>query len=70
MENEWKKVHSTDKEYKAVIIREKLAEKGIESSQVNKKGSEIDLFIGEIEIYVFEKDIEKANEIITKHSEL
>ena len=70
MENQWKKVTSTDKEYKAVIIREKLAESGIESNQISKKGSEIDLFIGQIEIYVLENDLEKANEIIKKHAEL
>jgi len=70
MENGWKKVCSTDKEYKAVILREKLAEAEIESSQINKKGSEIELFIGSIEIYVLEKDYDKAYEIITKHSDL
>ena len=70
MENEWIKVHSTDKEYKAVILREKLAEAGIESNQISQKGSEIDLFIGQIEIFVLEKDQEKANEIIMKHNDL
>ena len=29
MDNDWKKVYSTDKEYKAVILKEKLAEAGI-----------------------------------------
>jgi len=70
MENEWMKVYSTDKEYKAVILREKLAEAEIESNQISKKGSEIELFIGNIEIYVLEKDFEKAKEIITKHNDL
>lgn len=70
MENEWMKVHSTDKEYKAVILREKLAEAKIESNQINKKGSEIELFIGLIDIYVLEKDFEAAKEIISKHSDL
>ena len=70
MDNEWIKVYSTDKEYKAVILREKLAEADVESNQVSKKGSEIELFIGSIDIYVLEKDLEKAKEIITKHSDL
>ena len=70
MEDNWKIVHETDKEYKAVIIREKLAEEGIQSSQIDRKGSEINLFIGTIEIYVHENDVEKAKEIITKHNEL
>jgi len=70
MENDWKKVSSTDKEYKAVILREKLAEAGIESNQVSKKGSEIELFIGQIDIYVLENDLEKASDIITKHNDL
>ncbi len=70
MENQWKKVTSTDEEYKALIIREKLEEAGVESNQISKKGSEIDLFIGQIEIYVLEKDFDKASEIINQHSEL
>ncbi len=70
MENEWKKVYSTDKEYKAVILREKLAEAKIESNQISKKGSEIEFMLGEIEIYVLEKDFDKANKILTEHSDL
>jgi hypothetical protein len=70
MENEWTKVFSTDEEYKAVIIKEKLKEEGIESSSINKKGSEIDLFIGQVEIYVLNEDLSKAIEVIKKHPEL
>lgn len=70
MENEWTKVFSTDEEYKAVIIKEKLTKEGIESNQINKKGSEIELFIGEIEIYVLDENLSKAIEIIKKHPEL
>lgn len=70
MENEWTKVFSTDEEYKAVIIREKLGAEGIESNLINKKGSEIDLFIGQIDIYVLNEDLNKAIEIIKKHPEL
>jgi len=70
MDNEWKKVYSTDKEYKAVILREKLAEAEIESNQISKKGSEIELFIGLIDIYVLENDLEKASKIINQHPEL
>ncbi len=70
MDNEWVKVYTTDKDYKAVIIQEKLGEQGIESNQISKKGSEIELFIGGIEIYVLEKDVEKAKEIVNQHDEL
>ncbi len=70
MENEWVKIFTTDKEYKAIILQEKLAEQGIESNQISKKGSEIELFIGDIEIYVLEKDVEKAKEVVNQHSEL
>jgi hypothetical protein len=70
MDNNWKKVYTTDKEYKYVILKEKLAEVGIEANEVSKKGSEIDLFIGQIEVYVLEKDVEKALEIIKQHPEL
>ena len=47
-----------------------LAEANIESNQVSKKGSEIDLFIGQIDIYVLEKDLEKANEVLSKLNDL
>jgi len=70
MENEWVKIYSTDKDYKAVIIQEKLAEAEINSNQISKKGSGIEPFFGEIEIYVLENDEQKAKEIITKHSNL
>jgi len=70
MEQEWKKVYSTDKEYKSLILREKLAEANIESNQIQKKGSGIEPFFGFIDIYVLEKDFDKAQEIITKHSDL
>ncbi len=70
MEEKWIKAYTTDQEYKAVILREKLAEAGIETNEVSKKGSEVDLFIGQIEIWVKESDLEKAKEIIKKHPEL
>ena len=70
MENEWIKVYSTDKEHKAIILREKLAEANIESNQISKKGSEIEMFIGDIEIYVLEKDLATAKDIINQHSDL
>jgi len=70
MENDWVKIYTTDQEYKSVILREKLAEAGIEANEVSKKGSEIDLFIGEIEIYVRANDVDKATEIVKQHPEL
>ena len=70
MEEKWVKAYTTDQEYKAVILKEKLAEAGIEANEVSKKGSEIDLFIGQIEIWVKQADLAKAEEIIKQHPEL
>ena len=70
MNSDWTKIYSTDQEYKALILREKLNEAGIESSEVSKKGSELVHFIGQIDIYVPNGDFDKATEIINKHSDL
>lgn len=70
MNSDWTVVYSTDQEYKAVILREKLQEAGIESNEVSKKGSELVHFIGQIDIYVPKEDFDKASEIINQLSDL
>ncbi len=63
-----KRVFSADKLYRANIIREKLAEEGIESFEINQKGSAF--LMGEIHIYVSSKDYEKAMEIVKEHQDI
>lgn len=60
-----KEVFTADKLYKVEMMKELLAENNIESFILNKKGSE--LLIGDILLYVDEKDEKKALEIIGKH---
>ena len=65
MEENMKEVFTADKLYKVEMMKELLAENNIESFILNKKGSE--LLIGDILLYVDEKDEKKALEIIGKH---
>ncbi len=65
MEENMKEVFTADKLYKVEMMKELLAENNIESFILNKKGSE--LLIGDILLYVDEKDEKKALEIISKH---
>jgi hypothetical protein len=65
MEENMKEVYSANDEYKVDIIREVLSENKIESLVLNQKGSA--LLLGEIHLYVNEKDEDKALEIISKH---
>ncbi len=63
-----KRVYSAGMEYQANIIREKLAEEGIESFVINQKGSAF--LMGEIHIYVSSKDYEKAMKIVEQHQDI
>lgn len=60
-----KEVFSAANMYKINIIQELLKEKEIESFVLNQKGSS--LLVGEIHLYVDEKDEEKALGIIKEH---
>jgi hypothetical protein len=66
MESNAKKIFSANDLYKINIMQEMLAESGIESTVLNQKGSA--LLIGEIHLYVDQKDEAKALEIIKKHN--
>lgn len=68
MEEGWVKVYTTEKAYQADIIIELLDEKGIAAVVMNKRDSSYAAF-GNIDIYVNEKEKDKALEII-KQSEL
>jgi hypothetical protein len=65
MEENMKEVFSAANMYKINIIQELLKEKEIESFVLNQKGSS--LLVGEIHLYVDEKDEEKALGIIKEH---
>lgn len=65
MEENMKEVFSADKMYKIKIIQELLEENKIESYLLNQKGSAF--LIGDIHLYVDEKDEPKAIEIIAGH---
>ena len=65
MEENMKEVFSAGKMYKINIMQELLAENEIESIVLNQKGSA--LLLGDIHLYVNDKDEEKALEIIKDH---
>jgi len=62
MEENYRLVYSTNKNYQAIIIRNLLADNDIESKLINKKDS---LFpVGDVEVYVNKEDEKKAKSII------
>ncbi len=65
MTDKMKPVFSANDLYKAEIMKEMLAEENIESFILDQKGS--DFLIGEVQLFVNEKDEEKASAIISKH---
>ena len=64
MDNNWSLVYTIDKLYKAEILKEILADNGIESFVANKLDSSF--IIGEVEIYVMPDDVMKAKHLIEK----
>ncbi len=65
MEENWKSVYSADKLYKVELVKDTLDQRKIESIIMNKKGS--GLLLGEIELFVDEKDFEEARKIVLEH---
>ncbi|MCD4790304.1 MAG: DUF2007 domain-containing protein [Bacteroidales bacterium] len=65
MEENLREIFSASKMYKIGIIQELLTENNIESYVLNQKGSAF--LIGDIHLYVDEKDEAKALAIIKKH---
>lgn len=65
MEENLREIFSASKMYKISIIQELLTENNIESYVLNQKGSAF--LIGDIHLYVDEKDEAKALAIIEKH---
>ena len=60
-----KRVFSSDKVHHITIIRELLAEEGIESYVLDQKGSAF--LLGEMHVYVSDKDYDKAKQIVDNH---
>lgn len=60
-----KLVYTTNKEYQMNIILALLEEDNIKGNVINKHDSTYQTF-GDIELYVEEKDFEKAKEIVDK----
>ncbi len=65
MEKNLREIYSADKKYKINIIQELLAEHDIESVTLDQKGSSF--LVGDIKLYVDQKDEKKAREIIATH---
>jgi hypothetical protein len=65
MEENMREVFTADKLYKVEMIQQLLTANKIESVILNQKGSE--LLVGEIRLFVDEKDEKKALELISKH---
>lgn len=63
MEKDWKQVFLGGELYQAEIARELLENNGINAVVINKKDSSY-LAFGNLEVYVNEKDEEKAIEIL------
>ncbi|MDL2228328.1 DUF2007 domain-containing protein [Bacteroidales bacterium OttesenSCG-928-K03] len=63
MEETIKLVYTTDKEYQANIILALLEESNIKGNIINKQDTAYKTF-GDIELYVNEKDYDKAKEIV------
>lgn len=58
MEKDWQLVYSTDKPYKAELVRCMLEESGVEPIIMNKQDSSY--MFGEIEVYVHPDQYEQA----------
>ncbi|MDR2084833.1 MAG: DUF2007 domain-containing protein [Bacteroidales bacterium] len=65
MDETMKLVYTTNKEYQMNIILALLEEDNIKGNVINKHDSTYQTF-GDIELYVEEKDFEKAKEIVDK----
>ena len=65
MEENMREVYTADKMYRVEMMQQMLTENKIECYMLNQKGSE--LLLGEIRLFVDEKDEKKALELISKH---
>lgn len=64
MEKDWTLVFTTSLPYQAEIAKEILANEDIEAVILNKQDSNKFVMLGDIEVYVFNEDAEKAKELL------
>lgn len=65
MQEDWKKVYTTDQPYKAELVKGLLKENDIESVIFNKQDRAY-VMIGDIEVYVKKDDVMRAINLIEK----
>jgi uncharacterized protein YqgQ len=65
MKENWKIVYTADRLYKVELVKGLLDQDDIESVIMNKKDSEFP--VGDVELFVDEKDYEKARAIVLEH---
>lgn len=68
MEKDWKKVYTGTNFYKVELIRQVMEDRQISAVVMNKQDSSYKF--GQIELYVHEKDVDGAKEIIEEMSEI
>jgi len=64
MEDNWKVVYTADRLYKVELVKGLLDQAKIESVIMNKKDSEFP--VGDVELFVDDKDYDKAREIVVE----
>ena len=64
MKNEWVIVYSTSDIFQAEVIKQMLLSNSIDAITMNQKDSSY--HFGSVNIYIKEKDMKKAKEIISK----
>ena len=67
MQDDWKKVYTTDQSYKAELVKGMLKEHDIESVIFNKQDRAY-VMLGEIEVYVKKDDVMRAINLIEKQN--
>ena len=67
MNDEWVCIYSTDREYRAELLKIMLSEHDIECVILNKQDSSYKMF-GEVEIHTRRDDAVRAIHLINKHN--
>jgi hypothetical protein len=68
MDKDWIKIHTTNDNYKAELLKGLLLENNIEAVIINKKDSSY--LFGELELYVNSRDVIKAKHILNTEDKL
>lgn len=65
MEQDWVKIYTSDDFYRSEVVRQVLAEYEIEAILMDKQG--FPYRIGEVEVYIHQKDFNRAIELIVEN---